>query len=721
MNAIMTRREFLKKSAAVGGLTLAVSFAPFGPRLYAATQKGKALFAPNAWLQITPANEVIVFINKSEMGQGVYTSLPMIIADEADADWKLIKLEVAPAGDRYKDPVWQMQATGGSTSIRHMYAPLREAAAAAREMLVKAAAKAWGVSEENCETANSTVKNKLNGRTLTYGALAERAARLEVPKKPNLKKPEQFTLIGTPVARTDVPAKVHGSAVFGLDVQVKGMLYGTVDRPPVYGAEPSAFNAEAARKTPGVRTVARINRGIVVCADSPSAAWSGKQALKTQWGAGVEPALNNESLEKVLLAHLDTDGLIARTEGNAKEALEKSAKKVEAVYLLPYLSHMNMEPQNCTASVRKDGCDVWAPTQNQTGVLALAMKLTGLPASRIRVHTTFLGTGFGRRFETDFVEEAIEASKAAGKPVKVIWRREEDLGHDFFRPGNATRITAGLDDKGALTAWSHKIAVPSIFARAMPGRIEKGIDPAAVDGMMDTPYKLPNFRMEYVKVDTPVPVGFWRSVGNSHNGFTVESFMDEVAHAAGKDPLEFRLDLLKNRPRGRRVLETVAEKSGWGNPPKTGEALGLAHHFSFDSYVAQVAEVSVDKSSGRVTVHRVVCAVDCGRTVNPDTVKAQVEGAIIMGLSAGMMERVAFAGGGVQSSNYNNYPILRIADTPEIEVHIVGGDDALGGIGEPGVPPIAPAVANAVFRAAKIRLRNLPMNPQAVSAALKSA
>lgn len=710
MNAIMTRREFMKKSATVGGLTLAVSFTPIGSRLYAAAQKGKAPpFAPNAWLQVLPSNELIVFVNKSEMGQGVYTSLPMIIADEADADWERIRIEAAPAGDRYKDPVWQMQATGGSTSIRHMYTPLREAAAAAREMLVKAAAQTWGVSEASCETSRSTVRNKRDGRTLTYGALAGKAARLEVPKKPVLKKPEQFTLIGTPVARPDILPKVAGTAIFGFDVQVKGMLYGTVERPPVYGAEAGSFDADAARKIPGVRAVARIGRGIAVCADTPSAAWSGRKSLKAQWGPGIEPGLNNESLERVLLAHLDKDGLIARSEGNAKEALERSAKKVEAVYLLPYLSHMNMEPMNCTASVRKEACDIWVPTQNQTGVLAAAAKLTGLPASRIRVHTTFLGTGFGRRFETDFVEEAIEASKAAGKPVKVLWTREEDLGHDFFRPGNASRITAGLDEKGALTAWSHKIAVPSIFDRAMPGAIEKGIDPAAVDGMMDTPYRLPNFRVEYVRVDTPVPVGFWRSVGNSHNAFTVESFMDELADAAGRDPLEFRLDLLKNRPRPQRVLETLAEKSGWGNPPKTGEALGLAHHFSFNSYVAQSAEVSVDRTSGRIQVHRIVCAVDCGRMIHPDTIRAQIEGGIIMGLSAGLMEKVAFSGGGVRSSNYNNYPILRMADTPEIEVHILTGDDAPGGIGEPGVPPTAPAVANAVFRAAKIRLRNLPL------------
>jgi len=722
MKANMTRREFLKGSLAGVGLTIAVSMTPFGPRLYAVTGKQKKLpFAPSAWLRITPENEVIVIVNKSEMGQGVYTSLPMIIADELDADWKRVRTEVAPAGDPYRDPVWKMQATGGSTSIRHMYGPLREAAAAAREMLVKAAADRWKVDARNCETAKGLVKNRKTGGTFTYGELAERAARLKLPPQPQLKNPERFALIGTPAARPDIPPKVAGKAQFGYDVQVKGMLYGTVDRPPRYGAEAASFAAEAARSVPGVRSVAPTSRGIVVCADSPWAAWEGKRSLATKWAGGTDPDLNNESLEKTLLSHLDKEGLVAKEQGNAAEALRGSAKRVSAVYLLPYLAHMNMEPMNCTASVRRDGCDVWVPTQNQTGVLETAKKVTGLKAEQIRVHTTFLGTGFGRRFETDFVQEALEASKAAGRPVKVLWRREEDLGHDYYRPGNATRIEAGLDEQGRVLAWSFKIAVPSIFSRAMPGRIEKGIDPAAVDGVMDTPYEYPNSRVEYVRVDTPVPVGFWRSVGNSHNGFTLESFTDEMAEAAGKDPLEFRLGLLKGSPRARRVLETVADKAGWGKPPRIGEALGIAQHFSFDSYVAQVAEISLDRQSGQIKVHRVVCAVDCGTAVNPDTIHAQMQGGIVMGLSAGLMETVAFGQGGPRSSNFNNYPVLRMMDCPDIEVHIVTQNDALGGIGEPGVPPVSPAVANALFRAAKIRLRSLPMSPAAVSAALKPA
>ena len=715
----ITRREFLKASAAGAGLTIAVSVTPFGYRLYAARQEVLP-FAPNAWLRVTPRNEMIVTVNKSEMGQGVHTSLPMIVADEADADWGRVTVEMAPAADRYKDPLWQMQATGGSTSVRHMLTPLREAAAAAREMLVKAAADRWGVAESDCETAQSTVKNRRSGKSLTYGELAEAASRLPLPKAPRLKQPGRFVLIGTPAARPDIPPKVNGTAIFGIDVQLRNMLYGTVDRPPLFGAEILSYDAAAAGKVPGVRNVARIRRGVAVSADTPAAAWEGKKALRTTWSGGVQPSLDNTTLEKLFLAQLDQEGLVAKNEGNAGGALKDATRKVEAVYLLPYLSHMNMEPMNCTASVKKDSCEVWAPTQNQTGVLELAKKMTGLPADRIQVHTTYLGTGFGRRFETDFVEEAIEASKAAQRPVKVIWTREEDLKNDFYRPANATRLEGGLDGRGNLVAWSLKIAVPSIFSRAMPAMMKGGIDPAAVDGIVETPYEFPNFRIEYVRTDTPVPVGFWRSVGNSHNGFTMESFMDEMAYAAGKDPLEFRLGLLKNHPRPYRVLETVAERSGWGKPPRYGEALGLAQHFSFESYVAQVAEVSVDRNSGAIKVHRIVCAVDCGMAVNPDTVEAQMEGGITMGLSAGLMEKISFAAGGVASSNFHNYPLLRLAGTPDIEVHIVNGGGPAGGIGEPGVPPVAPAVANAVFRAAGIRLRRLPMTPDAVLAAMKA-
>jgi isoquinoline 1-oxidoreductase subunit beta len=719
MSTTVTRREFLKKSLVGAGLTIAVCITPYGHKIFAIGEGEKDIpFKPNVWLQISPDNMITVYVNKSEMGQGIYTSFPMIIAEELDADWKQIGVKSAPARDEYKDPVWGSQSTGGSTSIRHMHETLQKAGAAAREMLVKAAAQAWGIEESDCETSSGSVRNKKDGRRLTYGALSQKAAKMKVPQQPKVKT-GQPKFIGTSIERIDIPAKVNGTAIFGLDVQVQGMLYGTVDRPPAYGAKVISYDENSSLQIPGMRHVTLISRGIAVCADTIDSAWKGKKALKTAWSVGIQPAMNTGTLEAEFISYLDKKGLIARNDGNVTDALKKAAKKVEAVYLLPYLSHVNIEPMNCTAFVRKDACDVWVPTQNQTGVLELAKKITGLKSDHIDVHTTYLGTGFGRRSETDVVEEALEISKATGKPVKVIWTREEDMQNDFYRPGNSCRIEGALDDKGNLIAWSHKVVVPSIFARAMPGAVKNGIDPAAVEGIENTSYEIPNIRVEYVRIDTPVPVGFWRSVGSTHNAFTMESFIDEMANAAGRDPLEFRLSLLRNNPRLRRLLETVAEKAGWGKPPKTGHVLGIAQHFCFGSYVAQVAEVSVNRQNGQIKVHRVVCAVDCGSVINPDTVKAQMEGGIIMGLSAALKEKVEFADGGVRSSNLHTYEVLRMHEAPEIEVHIVVSNDKLGGIGEPGVPPIAPAVANAVFRATGVRLRHLPMNPETVMSALR--
>jgi isoquinoline 1-oxidoreductase beta subunit len=719
MSRPVTRRDFLKKSLAGAGLTIAVSITPFGHKIFARGESEKEIsFKPSVWLQISPDNTITVSVNKSEMGQGVYTSLPMIVAEELDADWKQITVKSAPANDAYNDPVWGSQGTGGSTSIRHMHDTLQKAGAAAREMLVKAAAQKWGIEESDCETSSGMVHNKKDGRSILYGALTEKAAQMQVPQQPKLKTGHS-KLIGTSIARLDIPAKVNGSAVFGFDVQIQGMLYGTVERPPAYGAKVISYDKEAPLKISGMRHIVPITRGIAVCADTIDAAWNGKKALKTIWDRGLQPTMDTKSLESDLLSHLDNNGLAARNDGNVTDALKKATKRVEAVYLLPYLSHMNMEPMNCTAFVRQDTCDVWVPTQNQTGVLELAKKISGLKPDQIHVHTTYLGTGFGRRFETDVVEEALEISKATGKPVKVIWTREEDMKNDFYRPGNSCRIEGALDDKGNLIAWSHKVVVPSIFARAMPRAVKNGIDPAAVEGIENMHYEIENMRVEYVRIDTPVPVGFWRSVGSTHNAFTVESFIDEMANAAGRDPLEFRLSLLKNNARLRRLLETVAEKAGWGKQPKTGQAFGIAQHFCFGSYVAQIAEVSVNAQNGQIKVHRVVCAVDCGRVINPDTVKAQMEGGIIMGLSTALKEKVEFADGGVRSTNLHNYEVLRMNETPEIDVHIVASNEKLGGIGEPGVPPISPAVANAVFKATGARLRRLPMNPETVMSALR--
>ncbi len=723
MTRSITRREFLKTSVVGAGLTIAAVMTPTGLRLLSAEEAKKETLRalnPMAWLSITPDNIVTVTVNKSEMGQGVYTSLPMIVADELDADWKQVRFVAAPAGDEFKDPVRNMQFTGGSSSVRDMYGPLREMGAAMREMLVLAAARTWAVPVRDCAAFMGSVKHIRTGKTLSYGALSSEASRLQVPQNPRLKNEKQLRYIGKAVPRTDVQEKSTGKAIFGIDTFAPDMLYASIARPQQYGSEVASFNKEAAESVKGVRALVQVQGGVAVCAETIDAAWKGRNALNVKWQNPKYGTMNTESLEKEFAVKLNDQGIVARNDGDARLAVGRAVKKVEATYVLPYLSHATMEPMNCTASVKADRCDVWVPTQNQTGVHNLAVKISGLKPEQVYVHTTYLGGGFGRRFETDVVEEALRLSKTMAKPVKVLWTREEDMQNDFYRPATCTRIEGALDEKGQVVAWSHKIVCPSIFSRVFPDRVKKGIDPAAVEGVENMEYEVPNLYAEYVRIDLPVPVGFWRSVGSSHNAFTVESFVDELAYAAQKDPLEFRLNLLKNHLRARRVLETAAEKAGWGKPVASGRARGIAYHLSFGSYVAEVAEVSVNKKDGAIKVHKVVCAVDCGSVVNPFIVTTQMEGGINMGLSAALKEKIEFSNGGVKSENFDTYDLLRMSEAPEIEVHIVTSRDKLGGIGEPGVPPIAPAVANAVFAATGVRLRNLPMKPETVLAAMKS-
>ncbi len=719
MNSSITRRTFLKAA----GFTIAIAITPSGYKILSAKESEEAIgkgFSPNIWLRIMPDNRVVITVNKSEMGQGVYTSLPMIIADELEADWKRVKFEVAPAADGYKDPVWGAQATGGSTSIRHMYEPLRKAGAAAREMLITAAAGVWNVPAAECQASQGSVKHAPSKRNITYGELAKPASALEVPKNPSLKKDGQFKLIGTSVPRLDVVEKTEGTAIFGIDALVPDMLYATVARPYTFGAKVVALHDAAAQKVKGVQKIVQIDRGVAFCADTIEAAWQAKKATHIVWGKGEDPDLNNESLAKSFEEHLSRDGVVARKDGDVQHALSAAAMKLDSRYYLPYLAHVTMEPMNCTAQVQQDRCDIWVPTQNQTGTLMTAKKITGLDPEHIHVHTTYLGGGYGRRFEQDFVEEAVQISKAVGRPVKVIWTREEDFQHDYFRPGNLSRIQAALDEKGSPTAWSHKIVCPSIFARVFPETMKKGIDNAAVEGLSNLEYDVPNVSVEYVRIDTPVPVGFWRSVGSSHNAFTVETVIDDLAHMAKKDPLRFRLDLLKKHPRAQRVLELAAEKAGWGKTPEKDRGRGIAYHLSFDSYVAQVADISVDRKDGKIKVHRIVCAVDCGPVVNTDTITAQMMGGIVMGLSSALKESISFGRGKVLTENFDSYDLLRMSETPEIEVHIVQSDAKLGGVGEPGVPPVAPAVANALFSLTGVRIRDLPMTPEAVVKALKA-
>jgi len=724
MNEI-SRRSFLK----ITGLTIAVSVTPFGYRLLNASEKGSASFKPNVWFEITPDNKITVTVGNSEMGQGVRTALPMIIADELEADWKQIKVVQGPAAEAFKNPVLHNQVTVGSASVRGFYEPLRKAGAAGRAMLIKAAAQTWKVPEEECTAFNGTIKHQKSNRSLTYGQLCLKAAGLELPKAPPLKKEEEFRYMGKSMPRVDIPDKVSGKAIFGLDVNVPDMLYGAIARPPAYGAKPVSYDQKAAEGIKGVRKVVPIpDRGIAVCAESLAAAWKGREALQVKWDEGTHPGISTESVEKHYMEGLDKPGAVARNIGDAKKALGEAPRKIEATYFVPFVSHATMEPMNATAHVQSDRCDVWAPTQGQTVAQMVASKISGLTPDKVHIHTTLVGCGLGRRGGPDFVIEAVVASKAAGKPVKVVWTREEDLKYDLYRAATSQRIQAGLDSQGNLIAWSHKVSCTSILKFLNPAGIKDGVDIYSLWGIIDNPvtpvfnntvYEFPNFYVEQVLSDLPIPAAPWRSVQNAPNAFIVESFMDELAHAAGKDPLGFRMHLLSNNMRVRRVLDTVAEKAGWGKPVPKGKGRGIAQHSCFGGYVAMVADVSVNEKDGTVKVDRIVVAVDCGPVVNPDPIVAQMEGGVIEALSTTFKEQIEFAKGGVKSANFDDYHILRMSDVPEIEVHIIKSKEKIGGIGEVGVPPTAPAVANAIFNATGVRIRRLPITPKVVLAALK--
>jgi isoquinoline 1-oxidoreductase beta subunit len=535
--------------------------------------------------------------------------------------------------------------------------------------------------------------------------------------------------MGKPMPRLDIPEKVAGKAVYGLDVNVPDMLYGVIARPPAYGAKPVSYDQNAAEAVKGVRKIAPTPNGIAVCAESLDAARKGRDALQVKWDKGSHPDMNSDFVEKNLMEGLDKPGAVATNVGDVKKALGEASKKVEAIYYIPIVAHATMEPMNATAHVQSDRCDVWAPTQDQTGTKMVASKLSGLPPDQVHVHTTLLGCGLGRRGgSVDYIIDAVAASKAVGKPVKVVWSREEDIKNGFLRAAYCQRVEAGLDSRGRVTAWSHKLACTSILKVRNPAAIKNGIDIYCLWGLFDYPntlqlshtvYEFPNFYVEQVLSDLPIPVCPWRSVTNAQNAFVVESFLDELAHAAGKDPLEFRLQLLSKTMRARRVLQTVAEKAGWGKPLPKGKGRGIAQHSCFGAYVAQVADVSVNEKDGTVKVDRIVAAVDIGPVVNPNAVLAQVEGSIVEGVSTALKEQVEFANGGVKSANFDDYKILRMSEVPDIEVHIIKSTEKIGGIGEPGVTPTAAAVANAVFDATGARIRRLPLTPQTVLAATR--
>ena len=710
-----TRRDFIRASAIAGGGLLLGFHLPRHSRL---TNTLEALaptaepFAPNAWIRIAADGAITIVVDRSEMGQGVNTALPMLIAEELDADWSGIRIEQAAVDPVYNNRLFGSQATGGSSSIRSSWQHLREAGAAAREMLVGAAAERWGVDPATCRTSNSVVRHEGTGRTLGYGELAAAAATRAVPTKPQLKSPNDFKLIGTRVKRLDTPAKVNGTATFGIDVKVPGMLVAVVARPPAFGGKLAKLDAAKALAVPGVRRVLPIANGVGVVANGYWAASKGRNALVVTWNNGPNENVSTASISRRMREAAKRPGAVARHEGSGASALAAAAKRIDAEYEVPFLAHATMEPMSCVAHVRADGCDIWVPTQRQDYTRAVAAEITGLPPQSIAVHTTYLGGGFGRKFETDFVVDAVELSKRVGAPVKVIYSREDDIRHDFYRTAAYNKLSAGLDADGWPIAWTNTVVSASSIMRVFPGAVKDNLDGDCVEGAANLPYAIPNIDVGFVLQDFGVPVGFWRSVGNSQNAFVTECFIDELAAATKKDPVEFRRRLLADKPRHLGVLNLAAEKAGWGTPLPKGRYRGVAVHSSFDSYVAEIAEISIQ--SGVVRVRRVVAAVDCGQVVNPDIVEAQIEGGIVYGLTAALKGEITIERGGVRQSNFHDYRMLRMSEMPVVEVYIVSSTEAPTGVGEPGTPPIAPAVANAVRAATGFPVRSLPIKLNSV-------
>jgi len=686
---------------------------PLGMRRVFAEDVAKkpAQIPPNAFVRIAPDNSVTVLIKHSEMGQGVWTSIPMVVADELDCDWSKVKVEHAPAAPEYKHTVFGMQMTGGSTSTWESFAQLREAGATARALLVAAAMKKWNIdAASDIRTENGYVIH--GDKKLSYGELAEAAAKLPMPANVALKKPEEFRLIGKPTRRLDSKAKVTGTAEFGIDVKRPNMLIATVARAPVFGAKVKSFDATKAKAVAGVVDVVQVPSGVAVLGKHFWAAKQARDALVIDWDLGDGAKISTEGLRADYRKLAQTSGAVAKTAGDVDAAL-KAGKVIEAEYEMPFLAHAPMEPENCTVEIGKDGADIWTGTQFQTLDQGLSAQILGLKPEQVRVHTTFLGGGFGRRANPtcDYVTEAVQVAKASGKTVKVVWTREDDIHGGYYRPMWLSRVRATLGKDGKPSAWAQTIVGQSIiagtpFASAM---IKDGVDVTSVEGAADSPYleAVPAHRVDLHSPTSPISVLWWRSVGHSNTGFVVESFVDELAHAAKQDPLKYRQALLPEKSRERLALDLAAEKFGWGKPLPKGHAAGIAVHQSFGSYVAQIAEVSV--ADKKITVHRVVCAIDCGPVVNPLTIEAQMQSGIAFGLGAALHSELTFKDGKVEQSNFHNYLVLRSNEMPKVEVHIVPSTDKMGGAGEPGTPPIAPAVANAVFAATGQRLRKLPL------------
>jgi isoquinoline 1-oxidoreductase beta subunit len=717
------RRTFLKAGAAAGG-GLAIGFYLPGATRVAEAAAGEAML--NAFVRIGTDGKVTVVCGQSEMGQGCHNALSMLIAEELEVELKNVHIEQGGIDPAFGNPryigfkaVGGFQATGGSSSVRNLGPVARRAGAAARFMLVSAGAERMQVLRSECVAENGFVIHKSSGRKVSYGSVANDAAKMVAPDEPALKPRSEFKILGKSTPRHDLPLKVTGRPIYGLDVKRPGMLTATIAKCPVFGGKVKSFNAEKALKVPGVKKVVEVSSGVAVVADSFWSAKKGRDALAITWDEGPMAKVSSPDMYKnwAELAKGSTAAERLKV-GDVPAALAAGAKRVEAVYEVPFLAHACMEPMNATAHFKGDSVEVWAPTQAQSWNQHWVSQLTGLPPKAITIHTTYLGGGFGRRLESDYVLDAVDTSRAAGNvPVKVVWTREDDLQHDFYRPASHNVLQAALGADGMPTAWRHRIVGTSIlqYFKTFGHFLRKdGLDPTSVQGAADYfPYDIANVYVDYVNNNPGVPSGFWRSVGNSQNGFILESFVDELAHAAGKDPYQYRRQLL-NKPIAARllgVLDLAAEKAGWGKPLPSGVHRGIAAHFAYGGYVAQVAEVSVARD-GSVKVHRVVGAIDSGWVVNPEMLKYQVESAICYGLSAALHGEITVRNGRVEQSNFNDYKMLRMDGMPKVEVHILEGQGEQGGGGEPGTPPIAPAVCNAIFAATGKRIRKLPIKPE---------
>jgi isoquinoline 1-oxidoreductase beta subunit len=709
----LQRRTFLRATASLSAGLVVAFFVPAGIRKAFAQEPAAAKppVSPNAFIHIAPDNSVTVLLKHSEMGQGVWTSLPMVVAEELGCDWNMIKVEHAPAAPDYAHTAYGTQMTGGSTSTWESFDQLRTAGAMARELLIAAAAHKLGVKADECRVENGQVIHAQ--RKLGFGELAADAAKLPTPTSVKLKDPKDWTIIGKPTRRLDSFAKTTGRAEFGIDVKRPDMAVALVARAPVFGAKLRTFDATKAKAVSGVIDVVQVPSGVAVLAKHFWAAKQGRDALVLDWDEGAFAGGNTSALREDYRKLAATPGMPAKVAGDAEAALKNASAAIEAEYEVPFLAHAPMEPLNCTVAIGADGCDVWTGTQFQGVDQRIVAEILGIKLEQVRIHTTFLGGGFGRRANptSDFINEAVQVAKVSKRTVKVVWTREDDIHGGYYRPMWLSRMRAALGEHGRPIAWSHTIVGQSIIAGTpfAPMMIKDGVDGTSVEGAADSPYlaAIPAHRIDLHSPTSPVTVLWWRSVGHSHTAFVVESFIDELAHAAKQDPLQYRRDLLPNDSRERRALDLAAQKFGWGKPLPKGRAAGLAVHQSFGSYVAQIAEVSIE--DGKPRVHRVVCAIDCGPVVNPLTVEAQMQSGIVFGLSAALHGELTLKNGRVEQSNFHDYPALRLPEMPQIEVHIVPSTDKMGGCGEPGTPPIAPAVGNALFALTGKRLRKLPL------------